>query len=152
LTAVQCGDGAARNRPKQRKLKLVDMEVQDVEVAGALTYSIEHQHVIGSRIDHARVQPQCLRYTGHKISRRNRIAACKQGDIMAERHQLLGQVGNDTFSAAIKPRRHAFKERRNLRNLHFVSQLPRESNLRIDQLFRGSSCAISRDGRMMRFN
>ena len=43
---------------------------------------------------------------------------------MAKRHQLLSQVGNDPFGAAIKPWRHAFNERRDLRNFHYVSRLP----------------------------
>ena len=60
LAAVQRGDGAARDRPEQRKLKLIDMEVQNVEVVGALAHAVEHQHVIGNRIDDAGVEPQRL--------------------------------------------------------------------------------------------
>ena len=77
LAAVQGGDRAARDRAEQRKLKLVDMEVQDVEVVGPLAHAIEHQHVIGNRIDDAVVKPERLRYTGHQIGRRDRIAARK---------------------------------------------------------------------------
>ena len=60
LAAVQRGDRAARDRAEQREMKLVDVEVQDVEVVGALPHAVEHQHVIGNRIAHAGVEPQRL--------------------------------------------------------------------------------------------
>ena len=59
-----------------------------------------------------------LRYAGHEIGRRDRIAARKQRDVVAERHQFLGQVGDDPFGAAIEPRRHAFDKRRDLCDFH----------------------------------
>ena len=118
LAAVQGGDGAVRDRPEQRELKLVDMEVQDVEVIGALAHAIEHQHVIGDRIDDAGVEPQRLGHAGHEIGRRDRIAAGKQRDVVAQRNELFGQIGDDPFGAAIKPWRHALDQRRDLRDFH----------------------------------
>ena len=121
LAAMQGGDGAVRDRPEQRELKLIDMEVQDVEVVGALAHAIEHQHVIGDRIDDAGVEPQRLGHAGHEIGRRDRIAAGKQGHIVTQRDELFGQVGDDPFGAAIKPWRHALDQRRDLRDFHCVS-------------------------------
>jgi hypothetical protein len=118
LAAVQGGDGAIRNRPEQRKLKLIDMEVQDVKVIGVLTHAIEHQHVIGDRIDDAGVEPQRLGHAGHEIGRRDRIAAGKQGHIVAQRNKLFGQIGDNPLGAAIKPWRHALDQRRDLRDFH----------------------------------
>jgi hypothetical protein len=57
LSAVQRGDGAACDRPEQRKMKLVNMEVQDVEVISHPSNAIEHQHVVGDRIADAGVKP-----------------------------------------------------------------------------------------------
>jgi hypothetical protein len=76
------------------KMKLVDMEVQHVEIAGALAHAIEHQHVVRSSIADACVEAQCLGNAGHQIGRRNRIPACEQRHVMAKRHQLFGEVGN----------------------------------------------------------
>ena len=82
-------------------MKLIDMEVQDVEVVGPLAHAIEHQHVIGNRIPDAGVEPQCLGHAGNEIGGRDRIAACKQRHLVAERHQLFGQIGDDPLGAAI---------------------------------------------------
>ena len=105
-------------------MELVDMEVQNVEIVGALAHAIEHQHVIGNRIADAGVEPQRLGHAGHEIGRRDRIAAREQRDLMAERHQFLGQVGDDPLGAAIKPWRNAFHQRRDLRDFHYAHQLP----------------------------
>ena len=136
LAAVQRGDGAARDRPEQRELELVDMEVQDVEVVGALAHAIEHQHVIGDRIDDAGVEPQRLGHAGHEIGRRDRIAAGEQRHVVAERDQLFGQVGDDPLGAAIKPWRHALDQRRDLRDFHCVfPTAPHEGNPLVPRRF-----------------
>ena len=125
LPAVQRGDGAVRDRPEQRKLELVDMEVQDVEFIGALAHAIEHQHVVGNWIADAVFEPQRFGYARHKIGGRDRIAAGKEGDLMAERHQLLGQVGDDPLGAAIEARGNAFDQRRDLRDFHTFPNYPK---------------------------
>ena len=119
LAAVQRRDGPARDRAEQREMKLVDVEMQDVEIVGALAHAIEHQHVIGNGIAHAGVEPQRLRHAGHEVGRRDRIAAGKQRHVMAERHQFFGQVGDDPLGAAIEPWGNAFDQRRDLRDFHY---------------------------------
>ena len=89
LPAMQRGDGAAGERPEQWEMKLIDMEVQKVELAGPLADAVEHQHIIGDRIAHVGVEPQRLRDAGREGSRRNGVAARKQRDIVAECHQFL---------------------------------------------------------------
>ena len=42
LAAVQRRYGAAGTRPKQWKMKLVDVEVQDVEIVGAFVHTVQH--------------------------------------------------------------------------------------------------------------
>ena len=118
---MQGGDGAARDRPEQRELKLIDMEVQDVEIVGALAHAIEHQHVIGNRIADAGVEPQRLGHAGNEIGRRDRIAARKQRHFVAKRHQFFGQIGDDPLGAAIKPWWNALHQRRDLRDFHSLS-------------------------------
>src|SRR6185503_12046390 len=63
-------------------------------------------------------EPQSLRHAGHEFGGRDRIPAGKQRDVMAERHQFLGQVGDDPFGAAVKPWGNAFDQRRDLRDFH----------------------------------
>ena len=119
LAAVQRGDSAACDRPEQREMELIDMEMQDVEVVGALADAIEHQHVIGDRIADAGVEPECLGHAGHEIGRRDRIAAREQRHVMAEANQFLGQVGDDPLGAAVKSWGDAFHQGRNLRDFQF---------------------------------
>ncbi len=121
LTAVQGGDGAARDRSKQREMELIDMEMQDVEIAGLLAHAVEHQHVVGDRIADAGVEPQRLGHAGDEVGGGDRIAAREQCDLMAEVHQLFSQVGDDPLGAAIKPWRDAFHQGRNLRDLQFCT-------------------------------
>ena len=121
LAAVQRGHRPARERAEQREMELIDMEVQDVEVGGPLPDAVEHQHVIGNRIAHAGVEAQSLRHAGHEFGGRDRIPAGKQRDVMAERHQFLGQVGDDPLGAAVKPWGNAFDQRRDLRDFHYCS-------------------------------
>ena len=42
LAAVQRRYGSAGTRPKQWKMKLVDVEVQDVEIVGTFVHTVQH--------------------------------------------------------------------------------------------------------------
>ena len=95
------------------------MEVQDVESSARVAHLVEHQHVIRDGIVDARVEPQRAGHaTGTQLRAGDRIAAGEQGHVVALAHQLFGQVGDDTFGSAIESRRHAFHQRRNLRDFH----------------------------------
>ena len=74
---------------KQREVKLIDMEMQDVEVLGILADPVEHEHVIGigsrtlaSRRNAIGVQP--TRPRG-----RDQIAAGEQGHVVTQADQLV---------------------------------------------------------------
>ena len=45
------GDGA-----KQRKVKLVDMEMQDIELVGVAADTVQHQHMIGDGVTHLGIE------------------------------------------------------------------------------------------------
>jgi hypothetical protein len=123
LAAVQCGDGAVRDRPEQRKVKLVDVEVEDVELIRHLAHAVEHQHVIRDGIPHVGVEAQRDRHATHQVRAGNRIAAGKQRDVVTLPDQFVGKIGNDTLATTIQPRRHALHERRDLCNFHeFLSE------------------------------
>ena len=71
LAAVQRGDGAARDVPKQGEVELIDVEMQNVKLVGSLADAVEHQHVIRDRIAHAGVETERLWYAGNEIGRGN---------------------------------------------------------------------------------
>ena len=68
LAAVQRGDGAVGNRPKQGKMELVDVEMQDVEFVRQLPHAVEHQHVVGNRVADIGVEAQGHRYAGDHVA------------------------------------------------------------------------------------
>src|SRR5579862_1114690 len=71
LAAVQRGNGAARDRSKQGEMKLIDMEMQNVEICRPLADTVKHQHVIGYGITDVWIEPQRLRHAGRECRRRH---------------------------------------------------------------------------------
>ena len=123
LATVQRGDGAVRDRAEKREVKLVDVEVEDVELVRHLTHAVEHQHVIRDGILYVGVEAQRHRHATHQVRAGNRIAAGKQRDVVTLPDQFVGKIGNDTLATTIQPWRHALHERRDLCNFHeFLSE------------------------------
>ena len=123
LPSVQSGHRPIGDRPKQREVKLVDVEMQDIEFVGHLAHAVEHQHVVRNRIPYIRVQSQCHRHAAHQLGAGNRIAAGKQGHVVTLPNQFVGEIGHDSLATTIQPRWHALHERRDLRNFHvFLSR------------------------------
>jgi hypothetical protein len=73
LPAVQGCDRSGSQRAKQRKMELVDVEMQYIELLGTLPHPIEHQHVIWDRIANVVVQAQRRLRARHQGGARNRI-------------------------------------------------------------------------------
>ncbi len=121
LAAVQGGNGAVCDRPERRKLELVDVEMQNIKFVGALAHAIEHQHIIGDGIRTLASSRSALGPQLTRLAAVIRIAARKQCHVVAQCHQFLSQIGDNSFGAAIKPRRNAFDQRRDLRNSHCAS-------------------------------
>jgi len=71
---------------------------------------------IGSR--DAAVEPERARHDRSEFRLGARIAAGEQGHVMALGNQFLGQPRYHAFGAAIKARRNAFHQWRNLCNFH----------------------------------
>ena len=99
-------------------MKLIDVEMQDVELIGAARDLVEHQHVIGDDIADVGLEPQGAGNARHKLGRRDRIAAREQRHVVPELDQFLGEVVNDAFGPAVGFRGNAFNQRRNLGNTH----------------------------------
>ena len=94
------------------------MEMDDVERIGAARDAIHHDQMVGKRILAFGIEPQrpVARRPQHR--RGPRIAAGEQRHLVALTHQLFGQIGNDPLGAAIKLRRAALVQGRNLRDPH----------------------------------
>ncbi len=99
-------------------MHVVGMKVKKVEVAGALADFFELQHAIGLNVVGMR-QSERLGGAGNQLRTGFGVSACEQGDLVSLPHQLLGQIGNDPFGSAIKLRRDALNQRRDLGDFHF---------------------------------
>ena len=102
----------------QREVPLFDMEMKDVELISPATDLIEHDDMIGDMVLDLGIQPKRLLRTAHKFRAGPRIAAGEERHLVALRHQLFRQIGNDPFRAAVETRRATFDERGNLGDLH----------------------------------
>ena len=71
LAPVQRCHGPLGYRPEQWKMKLVDVEMQNVEFICELAHAVEHQHVVGDYIAHIGVETQRLRNASHEIRARH---------------------------------------------------------------------------------
>ena len=101
-------------------MKLVDVEMQNVEFFRELTHPVEHQHVIGDRVTDVPVETQCCGRAAHELGSGDGVRACEQGHLVTQSDQLIREIGNNSLGPAIKPRRHALHKRRDLRNFHAV--------------------------------
>jgi hypothetical protein len=99
---------------------IVEVEMQEIELGRTLIDPLQHHHVQRVGIAHGTIEPQSARPTGIEPRARHRVAAGKQRDFVAERNQLLGQPRHHALSPAIQLRRHRFRQRGDLRNMHRI--------------------------------
>ena len=118
--AVQRGHERRRLAREQRERIIVEMKMQDVEIARALIDALQHHHVQRVGIAHRAVEPQRPRPHRFELRRGLRIAAGEQRDLVAERDQFLGEPRHDPFGSTIKLRRHRLRQRGDLRNMHRI--------------------------------
>src|SRR5262249_36302803 len=104
---------------EQREWVVIEVEVQDVEVACLSTDMLEHGQMQGVCIADAAVQPQRPRPYRLELGRRARISAREQRNVMALCHELFSQPRNDPFGASVELRWNCLGKRRDLRNAHF---------------------------------
>src|SRR6516164_439737 len=92
LPAMRRGEGALRYVTKQRKMELIDVEVEDVEIVDEFVHPVEHEHVIRNGVAHVRIQPQRLRDARHQVGGRYRVSAREQRHVVTEAGELISQV------------------------------------------------------------
>ena len=115
--AVQRRHRGRSQTAREREMKEIGVKVRDVEVAGAAADFLELQHAIGQRVADLR-QSKRLRNARDELGRRLEVSAREQSHLMTLPHQLLGQIGDDTLRPAVKLRRDALDQGRNLGNSH----------------------------------
>jgi hypothetical protein len=126
---VQGGHGLFRERPEQRQVQHLEVEVQHVELGSMGAHALEHRQVVGQRIGRMRVQARGARRARDQARRGAGIGGGEQGHLVPEAHQFFDQVENDPLGASVELRWHAFHKGGNLRDFHAV-ETPRKRHAR----------------------
>src|SRR4029078_176688 len=115
---MQRRNGTERGLVKCWKLKLVDMKVHYIELLGHAAHFTEHEHVEGDGVANGRVKPKGLGTARDQLGASARVTTGEQSDLVSLGYELLGEIGDDSFGAAIKLWRHAFQQRGDLGTFH----------------------------------
>jgi hypothetical protein len=70
-------------------MKLIDVEVQDIKFASALSDAIEHKHVVRNDVPNIAFEPKRSRNAGDQLSCGNRITAGEQRHVVTQTYQFL---------------------------------------------------------------
>ncbi len=76
----------------ERKVQVVDVEVNDVELGRPLKDFLEEQHVVRQRVHAGAIEAQGPRRARHQTRGGHGVSAGEERDVVALRHELLGQV------------------------------------------------------------
>src|SRR5688572_21816269 len=102
-------------------MKIVSVKVDHVEHVGAGPHLFELQQVENMRVLDAGVESQRRVDDRMQLCRSSRIAAGEQRDLMPLAHQLLGEIGNDSFRAPVQFRWNTFDQWRYLCDSHVAT-------------------------------
>ena len=116
--AVKGGDEGDVHAGEHRVRPVVDMEMQHVELMGTLGDVFDQDRVGRDPVADIRVEPECARPRGVELGRGFGVARGKQGDVMAEFDQRLGQRIDDALGAAVELGGHGLEQGRDLGNTH----------------------------------
>ena len=122
-TAVQRGHVWDALSYRQGKVQVVDMKMEEVKSRCLPKHVLEQHHAMRQLIYTLLIQAQRTRTGGDQVRLRDRIAAGKQGHLMALTDEFLRQIGDNTFSATVTLGWHAFEEGSDLRDLHWAFPL-----------------------------
>src|SRR5262245_9068294 len=118
--AVQRRDVGDRLPSGQRVVKVIDVEVDDVEPVRLPEHFLKHD-VVQRQPVHARlIEAQCLRADRDQLRLGDRVAAGEQCDLVPLTDQFLGQIGDNPLRSTIQLRWNGFVERRDLRDPHNI--------------------------------
>ena len=95
---AQEGRGLGGEQPEGQ---VVQVEVEDVELVGALVDLLQHVDDRRQRVADLRVEARRPRPHGHEPRRGGRVAAGEQGHVVAQRDQFFREVGHHPLGAAV---------------------------------------------------
>jgi hypothetical protein len=108
-----------RDSLEERQMNEIDVEVDHVEIGDPIAQRVEHREVCGQvGFQRSGIEANRLIAHRHKLRRGSGVGARKQGDIMAELDQCVGQVRDHPLRATVKPGRDRFVQGRDLGNSH----------------------------------
>jgi len=112
-----------RHRPAadtagEREMQQIEVEMDDVELVGALHHLLDEHDVVGNGIGDRGIEAQGRLAGADEFGRGDGIAARKERDVVFLTNQLFGQIGDDALGATIEPGRYAFEKGGNLRDPH----------------------------------
>jgi hypothetical protein len=81
---MQCGNAWDWNAPAQRKVKVIGMKVNNIELLRLAENLFNHQGMVGQRIDAIRIESQRFFTGGNQACIGHRVPAGKQGDVVSE--------------------------------------------------------------------
>src|SRR5690606_13903676 len=116
---MQCGESLVGHILEEGHVDEVDMEVQNIEFVGTGTNFV-HQCKMRGEIGFARcpVESNSLITDWDQLRLGLRLYGRKEGDVMPEVDQCIGEISDDAFRAAIEAWWHGFIERGNLGDFH----------------------------------
>src|SRR5260370_20442400 len=115
-----------RNRlpSAERKMQVIDMKMNDVELTRVLENTLQHDEMVGHLALVTFIQTQRPPARRHQPRIRLRISARKERHFVALSHQFFGEIRHHAFRSSIILRRHAFIKRRHLCNSHTQTSPP----------------------------
>jgi hypothetical protein len=111
---VQSGHTREPIPTRQREMQIVDVEVDDIELAATMKYLFQQADVMRELIDTGLVEAQRTRDDRDQSRRRHRIAARKERHVVTLRHELFGEIRDDPLGPAVERGRNALVQRRDL--------------------------------------
>src|SRR6267154_4261257 len=105
-------------------MQVIDMKMNDVELARALENTLEHDKMVGHLALVTFIQTQRPPARRHQPRIRLRISARKERHFVTLSYQFLREIRHHAFCSPVIFRRHAFIKRRHLCNSHTQTKPP----------------------------
>src|ERR1035437_2722626 len=93
-TSVQRGDGGRWVMPEKRKVQVIVVEMNDVELRSVPKYQIHQPYMLGQRFATSRIAPEGAFARGNECCSGFGIAAGKKGNLVAQPNQFFRQKGD----------------------------------------------------------
>jgi hypothetical protein len=106
-------------------MKVIDVEVKDIEIVGFLPHTIEHQHIVGDDVFRRRIKAHPFCRTAYVVGRSDRVPAGEERDLVPHLHEFFREITDDPLRPTVRLRRNAFDQRGYLSDPHLHS--PRKS-------------------------